>query len=153
MRIVITGANRGIGLEFCRQYLDRGETVDATARRPDEAKALHALAASAGARLRIHACDVQDDASVKAFAKALPAGGVDLLINNAGVMGKMSSLEELDLDDARNTFDVNALGPIRVTRALLPFLRQGQGAKVAHVTSKMGAISDNTSGGAYGYRM
>ncbi len=153
MRIVITGANRGIGLEFCRQYLGRGETVDAAARRPDEAKELQALAASSGGRLRIHACDVQDDASVKAFAASVAEGPVDLLINNAGVMGEMQSLEALDLSDVQNTFDVNALGPIRVTRALLPLLQKAKGAKVAHITSKMGAVSDNTSGGAYGYRM
>ncbi len=80
-------------------------------------------------------------------------GAVDVLLNNAGVMGAMTSLEELDTDDARKTHSINALGPLRVTGALLPQLRQGKGKKVLHVTSGMGSIGDNTSGGAYGYRM
>ncbi len=152
MRIVVTGANRGIGLELCRQYLERGDTVDAAVRRPEEAQALRALGdGRKNGTLRIHACDVTDDASVRRFAEALPPGPLDLLINNAGVMGKTARLEELDLADAVHTYDVNALGPIRVTRALLPRLQKG--ARVVHVTSKMGSLTDNTSGGAYGYRM
>jgi NAD(P)-dependent dehydrogenase (short-subunit alcohol dehydrogenase family) len=152
MRIVITGANRGIGLELCRQYLARGETVEATARDPERAEALWSLEQEAKGRLRLHACDVGEDRSVRRFAEALAAGPVDLLINNAGVMGKMQSLEELDLQDVTRTFNVNALGPIRVTRALFPRLREARG-RVVHVTSKMGSVTDNTSGGAYGYRM
>ena len=80
-------------------------------------------------------------------------GAVDVLLNNAGVMGAMTSLEDLDTDDALKTYSINALGPLRVTGALLPQLRQGKGKKVLHVTSGMGSIGDNTSGGAYGYRM
>ena len=96
---------------------------------------------------------MRNDASVRHFARELLPGGIDLLINNAGVMGKMESLEELDLSDVANTIDTNALGPIRVTRALLPRLRQAPIKRIAHITSGMGSIGDNTSGGAYGYRM
>lgn len=151
MRWVITGTNRGIGLELARQLVARGDVVDAAVRDAGGAGALRAAGEGGEGRLRIHACDVGDDASVRAFAAGLPEGNVDALVNNAGVMGKMQSLEDLDLDDVKNTFDVDALGPIRVTRALLP--RLGRGAKVLHITSGMGSISDNQSGGAYGYRM
>jgi NAD(P)-dependent dehydrogenase (short-subunit alcohol dehydrogenase family) len=153
MRIVVVGANRGIGLEFVRQYLARGERVEATARNPAGAEALAALATRHPSLLRLHACDVSDERSVAAFTRGLEPGGVDLLINNAGVMGAWESLEGLDLADVLATFSTNALGPIRVTRALLPKLREGKGRKVAHLSSKMGSISDNSSGGAYAYRM
>jgi NAD(P)-dependent dehydrogenase (short-subunit alcohol dehydrogenase family) len=151
MRWVITGTNRGIGLELARQLVARGDVVDAAAREPAQADDLRAIAERSQGRLRIHACDVADDASVHGFAAALPSGSVDALVNNAGVMGKMQALEDLDLADVKNTFDIDALGPIRVTRALLP--RLGRGAKVLHITSGMGSIGDNQSGGAYGYRM
>lgn len=151
MRIVITGANRGIGLELVRQCLARGDSVIATARNPQDARELQSLAG--GSReLTVLACDVGDDGSVRAFA-AKVTGAVDALINNAGVMGAMTSLADLDTDDALKTYSINALGPLRVTSALLPQLRQGKVKKVLHVTSGMGSIDDNTSGGAYGYRM
>ncbi len=153
MRYVVTGANRGIGLELCRQLLARGEVVEAACRDPQRALELRALPTRPGADLRLHACDVSSDASVAAFAAGLAEGGIDVLLNNAGVLGKMESLEELDLDDVKRTFDVNALGAIRMTRALLPRLRQGRGRKVVHVSTKMASIADNTSGGAFGYRM
>jgi NAD(P)-dependent dehydrogenase (short-subunit alcohol dehydrogenase family) len=78
---------------------------------------------------------------------------VDVLVNNAGVMGRLTSLEDLDTGDAMRTFDTNALGPLRVTRALLPHLTRGARRCVVHISSGMGSISDNTSGGAYAYRM
>ncbi len=153
MRIVITGANRGIGLEFVQQFLSRGDTVEATARDPQHATELKALQATAGAeRLRIHRLDVADDASVKGFVDALEPGPVDLLVNNAG-LGAWSGLDDLDFEEAKRLFDVNALGPLRMTRALLPRLRQGQRKQVVHLTSQMGSIADNGSGGSYAYRM
>jgi NAD(P)-dependent dehydrogenase (short-subunit alcohol dehydrogenase family) len=151
MRIVITGANRGIGLELVKQCLGRGDSVIATARNPHDARELQSLASSSR-ELRVLACDVGDDASVRAFA-AKVTGAVDALINNAGVMGAMTSLADLDTADALKTYSINALGPLRVTGALLPHLRQGKVKKVLHVTSGMGSIGDNDSGGAYGYRM
>lgn len=153
MHVVVTGANRGIGLEFVRQYLARGERVTAACRAPQEAHALRALGASAGDRLRVLACDVGDDASVADFARALGEVPVDLLINNAGVGGEWGDLDALSTEAALRTYSVNALGPLRVTRALLPNLLRGARRHVAHVTSGMGSIADNTSGGAYAYRM
>jgi NAD(P)-dependent dehydrogenase (short-subunit alcohol dehydrogenase family) len=151
-RWVVTGANRGIGLEFVRQLAARGDTVDASARDLAAAAELRALGKQ-HERVRLHAVDVRHDDSVRAMAKAIGGEAVDVLVNNAGVMGKMTSLENVDLADAMATFDANALGPIRVTRALLPNLKKAERPRVAHITSGMGSIGDNSSGGAYGYRM
>ena len=153
MRWVVTGANRGIGLELARQLLARGDDVEALTRKPAEADELRKLCEASSGRGRVHPCDVADDASVRAAAAAIGDVAVDVLVNNAGVMGKMQSLEELDLDDVTRTFDANALGPIRVTRALMRQLMKGTTRKVASITSGMGSIGDNTRGGAYGYRM
>lgn len=150
MRVVITGANRGIGLEFVRQYLARGDEVVAACRDPERADGLRALACD---RLRVLACDVSSDEGVAAFARELGDGPVDLLINNAGVGGGWVSLDEMDMAAALETYSVNALGPLRVSRALLPALRKAKGARIASVTSGMGSIADNASGGAYAYRM
>ncbi len=155
MKWVVTGANRGIGLELVQQLLARGEHVDAGVRSPDDASGLAQLAKrpAGAATLRIHRVDVSDDASVREFAKAIDGRPVDVLVNNAGIIGKMQSLEELDFDDMVQTYRVNALGALAVTRALLPNLRKGEARKVAHISTGMASISDNTSGGAYGYRM
>jgi NAD(P)-dependent dehydrogenase (short-subunit alcohol dehydrogenase family) len=151
--VVVTGANRGIGLEFVRQYLARGERVAAAVRDPATAGALLALGDAHPGALRVLACDVGDDASVADFARAVGDGPVDVLVNNAGVRGEWTSLESMDPDEALRTFSVNALGPLRVTRALLPNLLRSRSRKVAHVSSGMGSIGDNTSGGAYSYCM
>jgi NAD(P)-dependent dehydrogenase (short-subunit alcohol dehydrogenase family) len=151
-RWVITGANRGIGLEFVRQLAERGDSVEATARDLEAAGELAALAKKHG-QVRRHEVDVRNDASVLSMVKTIAGDAVDVLVNNAGVMGKMTSLENVDLSDAMATFDANALGPIRMTRALLPNLKKAERPRVAHITSGMGSIGDNTSGGAYAYRM
>ena len=148
---VVTGANRGIGLEYVRQLLARGERVIATAREPEKAVELRALETD---RLEILPLDVTSRESVDAFAGALGGRAVDVLINNAGTASPWGQgLEEVDLDEMRRDFEVNALGPVRVTRALLPALRKSAHPVIAHTTSKMGSIADNTSGGSYGYRM
>lgn len=153
MRWVITGANRGIGLELVRQVAARGDEVDATARDPEKATELKALAASSGGNVRVHACDVASDASVSVFAKTLPDGPVDVLVNNAGVTGRRAGIGDLDFADMLETYNVNALGPLRVTAALLERIKASKGKRVIHVTSGMGSIAENTMGGAYGYRM
>jgi NAD(P)-dependent dehydrogenase (short-subunit alcohol dehydrogenase family) len=153
MHVVITGASRGIGLEFVRRYLSRGDHVVAACRDPDRATELAALAAAAGPRARLLACDVASDASVAAFAAALGDAPVDLLVNNAGVAGGWESLDGVATDVALDTYNVNALGPVRVTRALLPHLARASAPRVAHISSGMGSIADNGSGGAYAYRM
>jgi NAD(P)-dependent dehydrogenase (short-subunit alcohol dehydrogenase family) len=153
MRYVITGASRGIGLEFVQQLLRRGDTVDAGVRSQEGAKRLEPLARESGGRLRIHALDVEDAASIRAFAADICAAPVDVLINNAGVFGKSNALTALDAGDLARTFAINALGPLQITTALLPALRQGTARRVAHVSSRMGSMASNTDGGAYAYRM
>ena len=153
MRVVITGANRGIGLGLVRAYAARGAEVDAAARKPAEAKELQALARESGGKIRVHELDVRDDAQVAALAAALRGAAVDVLINNAGIAGDWSTtLATFDVEEALRCFDTNALGAIRVTRALIPNLRAARG-KVINMTSRMGSIGDNGSGRGYAYRM
>jgi NAD(P)-dependent dehydrogenase (short-subunit alcohol dehydrogenase family) len=148
MRSVVTGANRGIGLELVRQLVGRGDEVHAAARDPGGATELRALVGE-----RVHRLDVLEPATVEALAAALAGAPIDLLINNAGVYGgSRQQLPGIDFEDVVATYRVNALGPLRVTLALLPNLKAARG-KVIHVTSGMGSISDNRSGAFYGYRM
>jgi len=152
MRVVVTGSNRGIGLELVRQLLERGDTVDAACRHPEQASELGALGDAT--RLHVHRCDVGDDASVRAFAAELGDAAIDLVINNAGVYGgQRQSLRDFDFAEASRTYHVDALGPLRVAIALLPHVRRGTGKKLAHITSGLGSISDNRTGGFYAYRM
>ncbi len=140
---LITGANRGIGLEYCRQLQQRGDTVIAICRQAsDELKALPVHIETG--------VDITDGASVSELKDKLQGTGLDVLINNAGILERVT-LDDLDIDSIRRQFEVNAIGPLRLTRALLPNLKQG--SKVILMTSRMGSIGDNTSGGSYGYRM
>jgi NAD(P)-dependent dehydrogenase (short-subunit alcohol dehydrogenase family) len=147
MRIVITGANRGIGLALAKKLAARGEEVHGTARSPKDAKE---LATTRG--VTVHALDVRDDASALELARSLGPAGIDVLVNNAGIASGWENLSSFDAKLALEVFDTNAVGVIRVTRALLPQLRAAKG-KVFHVSSGMGSIGDNRMGGAYGYRM
>lgn len=142
-RIVVTGANRGIGLELCRLFKGRGDSVVGVCR--STSPELDELGISV-----FEGVDVGDDASVKALGERYDQGPIDVLVNNAGVM-RRTGLAPLDTDAVRTQFEVNSLGPLRVTSALLGNL--GEGSKVGIVTSRMGSIADNTSGGSYGYRM
>jgi NAD(P)-dependent dehydrogenase (short-subunit alcohol dehydrogenase family) len=150
MRVVVTGANRGIGLELVRQLVARGDHVEACVRDPARAPALHDLP-----RVRVHQVDVADAATVAALARSLGEDAVDLVINCAGVYGgdQQSADANFDFDDASRVFDINALGALRVSLALVPHLRRGRGKKLAHLSSGMGSIADNRSGGFYAYRM
>jgi NAD(P)-dependent dehydrogenase (short-subunit alcohol dehydrogenase family) len=141
---LVTGASRGIGLELCRQLHDRGDTVIATCRsRTDELDAI-------GCRV-VEGIDVGSADVGPTLAAALGEGTtIDVLVNNAGV-ARWDSLETIHLAAAREQFDVNTLGPLRVTLVLLP--RMTRGAKIGFVSSKAGSIGDRPSGGNYGYRM
>jgi NAD(P)-dependent dehydrogenase (short-subunit alcohol dehydrogenase family) len=142
-RILITGANRGIGLALARTASARGDEVIAVCR--TSSAELDAL------DVRVLAgCDVTRDASVAELASRLQGVALDVLINNAGIL-TVESLEDFDAERIRKQFEVNSIAPLRVTKALLGNL--GAGSKVAIVTSLMGSISDNGSGGYYGYRM
>jgi len=143
---VVTGCNRGLGLEFTRQLARRGDRVIATARRPEEAEELNELG------LVVHPLDVRDTGSVRVFAAGLGEIPIDVVINNAGIGVASKPFEELDLDELAGIFEVNSFGALRVTRALLPHLRLGHRKVVANISSMMGSIGDNRSGEAYGYR-
>jgi NAD(P)-dependent dehydrogenase (short-subunit alcohol dehydrogenase family) len=140
---LVTGANRGIGLELVKQLRDRGDSVVAACRKASAA--LKAL----GVRVEANV-DVTSDTAVRALADRLARTPIDLLIHNAGILSR-EHLDALDFDAIRRQFEVNALSPLRVTAALLGNLARG--SKIAIVTSRMGSIGDNTSGGYYGYRM
>jgi len=141
--ICITGANRGIGLEMARQLKDRGDDVVAACREASEELATLDVEV-------IEGVDVTDDGSVERLTEALGDRVVDVLVNCAGILSD-ESLSDLDFDRMRRQFEVNSLGPLRVTAALRGNF--GEGSKVAIITSRMGSIEDNTSGGRYGYRM
>jgi NAD(P)-dependent dehydrogenase (short-subunit alcohol dehydrogenase family) len=141
--ICITGASRGIGLALARQYKDRGAHVVAACRKPSDA--LRAIGVEV-----VGGIDVTSDSAVARLRKAIGTRHVDILINNAGLLSD-ESLDDLDFERMRQQFEVNSLGPLRVTAALRSTLAPG--AKVAIITSRMGSIDDNTSGGRYGYRM
>jgi NAD(P)-dependent dehydrogenase (short-subunit alcohol dehydrogenase family) len=140
---LVIGSNRGIGLALCRLLKQRGDEVIAVCRQ--SSAALDSL----GARV-IDGVDVTSDDSVAHLAASLAGTSLDLLILNAGIL-RESGLDDLDLADVRAQLEVNAVGPLRVAHALAPSLAAG--SKVALMTSRMGSMGDNGSGGYYGYRM
>ena len=146
MTVLVTGANRGIGLELVQQMQAAGYNVIGTARKPAEAKELNASGA------RVLQLDVSDSASVAALAASLKGEAIDVLINNAGIKGHTaSSFEETDFDQIAQTFDVNTLGPMRVTQALLPNVLASKGKIIVQMSSTLGSITNNR-GGYHGYR-
>ncbi len=142
---VITGANRGIGFEIARQLKEKGLEVVAVCRESSER--LDQL----GVRIE-SGIDITKRSDLDALANRLNGLKIDVLINNAGVL-RASSLNDIEdqLDDFRMQYEVNSLAPLRVTRALLD--NMDEGGKVVIITSRMGSIADNTSGGQYAYRM
>ena len=139
---LVTGANRGIGYELCRQLQAAGDVIAVCRSSSPELD-----------RLKVQVevdIDISSDKSVAQLAERLQGVAIDVLINNAGVAQK-NTLDDLDFDSIRQQFEVNALGALRITQALLPNLRAG--AKIVLITSRMGSIADNTSGSSYGYRM
>lgn len=143
MNIVITGASRGIGLSMTRLFLARGDTVYGICR-----QASAELAAS-GAQV-IANVDVRSDAGLATVVEALKGVEIDVLVNNAGIL-RDEWLGAMNPVSIRDQFETNALAPVMITDALVPQLTNG--AKVALITSRMGSMGDNGSGGRYGYRM
>jgi NAD(P)-dependent dehydrogenase (short-subunit alcohol dehydrogenase family) len=141
--VLVTGANRGIGLEFCRHMAARGDEVIAACRR--------ASPALSGLPVKVvENIDVTSDEACGRLAKELAGVRIDCLVLNAGVFDS-TSLGDLDFARMQHEYDVDALGPVRVTQALLANL--GAGTRIAIVSSRAGSIGDNSSGGNYGYRM
>lgn len=144
--VLITGANRGIGLELAQQYSTAGWQVIGTARRPDAADELRGLGVG------VMELDVTDQGSVNRLAQNLGDRPIDVLINNAGIFPRSRSVSDIDFDEFNRTLAVNTVGPVRVTQALLSNLRTGTLKKVVNITSNLGSITENTNGGSYGYR-
>lgn len=150
--VLITGANRGIGLEFVRQYAADNHRVIATARHPGEATELLELAAKSKGQVTIHPLDVASGASIQHLVSELGDTPIDILINNAGVYGgDHQSAHNLDYETWSRTLTVNALGPVRVLLALLGNLKKGKEKKAVAITSGMGSTT-NHDGAALIYR-
>lgn len=140
--VVITGANRGIGLELARHYFEQGWRVTAVCRESSTEMAGYAEQV-------IDDIDVAHAIGIQRLITALRGQTIDLLINNAGVL-QHDALGELEIDSLRLQMEVNAFAPLLICEALLPNLKSG--SKIANITSRMGSIADNDSGGSYGYR-
>lgn len=140
--VLITGCNRGIGLQLASQLHERGDTVVGVCRTASEELSM------LGVRV-ISGIDVSDGASIEALATELDGETIDILINNAGILLR-DEFGKLNYDDMMAQYKVNTLGPLRVTEALRDNL--GEGSKVAIVSSRVGSIGDNSSGNYYGYR-
>ncbi len=144
--VLISGANRGIGLELARQYAADGAQVIAGVRDPDGATALKAIAG-----VEVHALDVAEDASVQAFQQAVGERPVDILIANAGVGGGHSALGGLDFGRWLQTLNVNSLGPVRLAQAFLPNIKAGADKKMVAISSTLGSTSA-VGGDMFAYR-
>lgn len=151
--IVITGAGRGIGLEWAKKSLQEGHRVLAASR--TLTSELQALVRDSPERAASVEADVAKDEGALKIAQNpfLTGHAVDLLVNNAGILRSEDDLESVDFADVEESLRINAMGPMRVCRALLPLLQKADAPVVANVTSLMGSIADNRGGGYYSYRM
>ncbi len=151
--MLVTGANRGIGLELARQYVADGWRVHACCRRPEQAPALQALAQAHPGQLRIHPLEVTDDAQIEALAERLDGRPIDILFNNAGVYGQADAwFGNTRRDDWLAALNVNTISPMKVMEALVDNVAASERRIIATLSSKMGSMADNRSGGSYVYR-
>lgn len=151
--VLITGANRGLGLEFCRQYAQANWDVVACCRRPSQAGQLNGLAEQES-RIRVYRMDVTDHAGVEELADALSYSPLDVLIANAGIYGdsRNRGFGQLDYDAWRLTIETNLLGVIKAAEVFSPHLKRGNKPLIVALSSLMGSIADNNSGGSILYR-
>lgn len=143
---LVSGANRGLGLEFARQLAGRGDRVIATARRPEDARELARLP------VRVEPLDVSEANSIAHLARSLDAVPIDVLVLNAAIGGPDGGIGTLRMNDVARAIAVNSIGPLAVTQALLSNLRAGRRKCIAGLSSGLGSISRNTDGGWYAYR-
>ncbi len=142
---LVTGANRGLGLEFARQLSARGDRVLGTAREPESATELKQCAE------RVLALDVTDPASVEALGEAMASESLDVLINNGGVFPHLHKVEELDFDAMLDAYAVNSVGPMRLIKMLLGCVRRADGGKIVNISTQMASLA-GANGGSYAYR-
>ncbi len=150
--VLITGSNRGLGLDLVRQYAALGWRVHACCRDPGAATALGALAAAHPGQVAVHALDVADFAAVDRLAATLHGEALDVLFNNAGVFGDRCGFGEVDYDVWARTLRTNTMAPLKLAEAFVGHVARSAQRKIANVTSLMGSIADNGSGGHYVYR-
>jgi len=151
--VLITGAGRGLGLEFARQYAADGWRVIAGCRKPAAAKALKAVKGARGGTVAVEKLDVDDGKSVRALAKKYATDAIDVLINNAGIYGPRDMTPDtIDYDAWGRVLRTNTMAPLRVAAAFLPAVARGKSKIIATVTSWMGSIAANEAGGHYLYR-
>ena len=151
--ILITGANRGIGFELTQQYAEAGWRVIACCREPDKAQGLDGVRNDYGEQLSIHRLDVTKSEHIKALATSIGDTPIDILLNNAGIYGRRdATLGNTDEDQWLETFRVNTIAPIKVMEAFIDVVAASKRKVFASITSKMGSMADNTSGGSYVYR-
>lgn len=152
--VLITGANRGIGLEFVRQYAAEGWRVLACCRKPAAADTLNRLVSQFPDRIQVHALDVTDHQQIEQLAQTLTDQPIDLLINNAGVYppARGDSFGKTDYAAWQHTFAVNTMAPLKIAEAFIRQVSLSELKTIVTITSKMGSIADNSGGGSYIYR-
>jgi len=150
--VLVTGANRGIGLEHVRQYAERGDRVHACCRDPESAGDLRAVADGSGGRVVIHAFDQAEPGDAARLASEID-DPIDILLNNAGISGdRQRQVFGTAADTLAPVFDVNVVGPLRLSEALIDHVARSDRKIIAMQSSQMGSIDDNGSGGVYAYR-
>jgi NAD(P)-dependent dehydrogenase (short-subunit alcohol dehydrogenase family) len=150
--ILITGSNRGIGLELVKQYASTGWQVHACCRQPESAVALQLLKQTFPS-ITIHALDVANNAQINSLAKQLQAEAIDILFNNAGIYGQVdASFGNTDETEWLDCFRINTIAPMKMMEAFVGHVAASQHRLIAGMSSKMGSMADNSSGGSYAYR-
>jgi NAD(P)-dependent dehydrogenase (short-subunit alcohol dehydrogenase family) len=151
---LITGANRGIGLEFCRQYAADGWRVLACSRYPEKSDELNKLASRNPELIKVHALDVADHVEIDRLAQILADESIDLLINNAGIYPESdkSGFGHTDYAEWIQAFRINTMAPLKMAETFAAQIARGKQKTIVTITSKMGSIADNSGGGSYLYR-
>lgn len=152
---LVTGASRGIGLEFCRQYAADGWRVFACARNPEKSDELNMLANTHPDQVIIHRLDVGDHAQIGQLAQTLAGEPIDLLLNNAGIYTgshAAGTFDDKDYEDWAHAFRINTMATLKMSQTFQPQIRRGGQKTIVTISSKMGSIADNSGGGSYMYR-